>query len=46
MAKKNWYRWTWADGTITIAMGYDRTEMAANVRKYGKLISKVFDHSF
>lgn len=40
MAKKLWYKWKWADGTVTICAGYDRTEKAVMERKHGKLISK------
>jgi hypothetical protein len=34
------FKWTWENGTVTYARGYDRTEKAVMVRKYGKLISK------
>jgi hypothetical protein len=43
MAKAKWYRWTWADGTVTICRGYDRTEKASMERNHGKLISKVLE---
>lgn len=42
MKKYNWYRFTFEDGTVTICRGYSRQEMAVEVRKHGKLISKVF----
>jgi hypothetical protein len=34
------FKWTWENGTVTYARGYDRTEKAVMVKKYGKLISK------
>ena len=43
MAKAKWYRWTWADGTVTICRGYDRTEKASMERNHGKLISKMLE---
>ena len=33
-------KWTWANGMVTYARNYDRTEMAVMERKYGKLLSK------
>lgn len=41
MAKEKWYKWVWAGGTITYARGYDRTELAAMERKYGKLMYRI-----
>lgn len=46
MAKCNWYRFTFEDGTITLCRGYDRTEMYHMIRKHGKLISKVLEGRF
>ena len=43
MAKAKRYRWTWADGTVTICRGYDRTEKASMERNHGKLISKTLE---
>jgi hypothetical protein len=40
MAKAKWYKWVWADGTISYCRGYDRTEKAAMERNHGKLLSK------
>ena len=42
MKKMKWYRFTWADGYISECRGYSRQERAAEERKHGKLISKVF----
>ena len=42
MKKSKWYRYTWEDGTVSTTRGYDNTEMLAQIRKHGKLISKVF----
>ena len=41
MAKAKWYKWTWADGTVTYCRGYDRAEKAAMDRQHGKLVGKV-----
>ena len=38
--KRAWYKWTWANGMVTFASGYDRTEKAAMEKKYGKLLTK------
>ena len=43
MTKYKWYRWTWADGCVTICRGYSRCEKAAMERQHGKLISKEFE---
>ena len=40
MAKATWYRFIWADGTVTICRGYNKTEKTNMERKHGKLISK------
>lgn len=40
MAKAKWYKWAWADGIVSYARGYSRTEKAAMERKHGKLLSK------
>lgn len=38
--KTKWYKFTWEDGIITIARGYDRTEMQALIRKHGQLVAR------
>lgn len=35
------YKFTFADGYVVIARGFDRVEKAAEIRKHGKIISKV-----
>lgn len=35
------YKFTFADGHIVITRGFDRVEKAAEIRKHGKIISKV-----
>ena len=40
MRKAKWYKWTWADGTVTYCCEYDKTEQANMECKHGKLISK------
>ena len=37
---KGWYKFTWANGMVTYARGYDRTEKAVMEKKYGKLLTK------
>lgn len=37
---QHFYEYTWQDGTITFAYSYDRDEMAAMVRKHGKMMRK------
>lgn len=46
MKKYKWYRWTWADGTVTIARNYSANEKRVNESKYGKLISKVYEGTY
>lgn len=41
MKKMKWYRFTWADGTITECRGYSTLERKVMERDHGKLISKV-----
>lgn len=36
-----WYKYTWEDGTITVAGGYDKTELANMIRDHGRLLSVV-----
>jgi hypothetical protein len=36
--KKTWYKWTWADGTVTVCKGYNKAEKAAMVRQHGNLL--------
>lgn len=43
MAKVKYYRFTFADGYFCIMRGMDRIEKAAEEKKHGKLISKVFE---
>ena len=38
--KKQWYKWIWQDGTVTICRGYDKVEKAAMERNHGKLLCK------
>lgn len=38
---KQWYKFTWADGTVTYAGRYNKIEKDVMERKHGKLISKV-----
>ena len=38
--KMKWYRFEWADGTISYAAGYSKVEMSHMVRNHGKLLSK------
>lgn len=42
MAKKGtWYRFTFADGYVSICMGMSAQELSVEEAKHGKLISKV-----
>jgi hypothetical protein len=43
MAKAKWYRWTFEDGTVSICKGYSKTELYWEVKRHGKLISKVLE---
>ena len=47
MTKKcKWYLFTFEDGYQAICRGYSRQEMAVEVRKHGKLVSKVCQGSY
>jgi len=41
MAKTKWFRFIFEDGYWCEARGLDRTELAAEVRVHGRLVSKV-----
>lgn len=43
MRKVKWYRYTFEDGCISIVRGYSKHELAVEVHKHGRLISKVFE---
>ncbi len=43
MKKVKWYRYTFEDGTVCIVRGFSKHELAVEVRKHGRLLSKVFD---
>ena len=40
MAKAKWFRFTFEDGYWFEARGLDRTELAAEIRVHGQLVSK------
>lgn len=46
MKTYKWYRFTFADGYWFIARGMDRIEKAAEERKHGKLVSKIYDGTY
>lgn len=43
MKTYKWFRFTFADGYVTIRRGMSGTEKATMERQHGKLVSKVFE---
>ena len=38
---KQWYKWIWANGVVTICKGYSKSEMRHAEKVNGKLLKKI-----